>query len=36
MAGLTLECQPHELAGELGLNRWLRIWVPKQHKQDTC
>ena len=32
---LTLECQPHELAEKLGLNRWLRIWVPSQHKQDT-
>ena len=32
---LTLECQPHELAAKLGLNRWLRIWVPAQHKQDT-
>jgi ABC-type multidrug transport system ATPase subunit len=32
---LTLECQPHELAEKLGLNRWLRIWVPAQHKQDT-
>lgn len=30
---LTLECQPHELAEKLGLNRWLRIWVPAQHKQ---
>ena len=33
--GLTLECQPHELAEKLGLHRWLRIWVPAQHKQDT-
>lgn len=32
---LTLECQPHELAEKLGLNRWLRIWVPAQHQQDT-
>jgi ABC-type multidrug transport system ATPase subunit len=32
---LTLECQPHELAEKLGLHRWLRVWVPAQHKQDT-
>ena len=32
---LTLECHPHELAEKLGLNRWLRIWVSAQHKQDT-
>jgi ABC-type multidrug transport system ATPase subunit len=33
--GLVLECQPHELAGKLGLYRWLRIWVAAQHKEDT-
>jgi ABC-type multidrug transport system ATPase subunit len=32
---LTLECQPHQLAEKLRLHRWLRIWVPAQHKQDT-
>ncbi len=33
--GLVLECQPHELAGKLGLHRWLRIWVAAQHKENT-
>jgi ABC-type multidrug transport system ATPase subunit len=32
---LALECKPHALADSLGLHRWLRIWVPPQHKQDT-
>lgn len=32
---LKLECQPHELAEKLGLLRWMRIWVPIQHKEDT-
>lgn len=32
---LTLECPPHELAGKLGLHRWLRIWVAAQHKENT-
>ncbi|MCA9909047.1 MAG: ABC transporter ATP-binding protein [Anaerolineae bacterium] len=32
---LILECLPHELADKLGLHRWLRIWVPEQHKDDT-
>ncbi|MEZ4666319.1 MAG: ABC transporter ATP-binding protein [Anaerolineae bacterium] len=32
---LALECKPHELAGKLGLHRWLRIWVAAQHKDDT-
>lgn len=32
---LALECQPQELAEKLGLNRWLRIWVPVQHKDHT-
>ncbi|GIL09308.1 MAG: hypothetical protein BroJett033_8190 [Chloroflexota bacterium] len=32
---LLLECRPHELAEKLGLNRWLRIWVLPQHRQDT-
>ncbi len=32
---LALECRPHELAGKLGLHRWLRIWVPSQHKENT-
>lgn len=33
--GLVLECRPHELAGKLGLHRWLRIWVATQHKENT-
>lgn len=33
--GITLECQPHELAEKLGLQRWLRIWVAAQHKENT-
>lgn len=32
---LTMKCQPHELAEKLGLNRWLRIWVAAQHKENT-
>lgn len=32
---LALECQPHDLAEKLGLHRWLRIWVPAHHKEDT-
>lgn len=32
---ITLECQPHELAEKLGLQRWLRIWVAAQHKENT-
>ncbi|MEZ4672224.1 MAG: ABC transporter ATP-binding protein [Anaerolineae bacterium] len=32
---LMLECRPHELAGKLGLHRWLRIWVATQHKENT-
>lgn len=32
---LALECQPHELVHELGLHRWLRIWVEAQHQTDT-
>lgn len=32
---LTLECPPHALAERLGLHRWLRIWVPAQHKDHT-
>lgn len=32
---LTLECQPHELAERLGLHRWLRVWVPAEHRADT-
>jgi ABC-type multidrug transport system ATPase subunit len=32
---LALECQPHDLAGKLGLQRWLRIWVAAHHKEDT-
>mgnify|MGYP005842971381 CR=1 FL=1 len=32
---LTLECPPHMLAEKLGLHRWLRIWVPAQHKDHT-
>ncbi|MCC6614124.1 MAG: ABC transporter ATP-binding protein [Anaerolineae bacterium] len=32
---LILESPPHELAEKLGLHRWLRIWVPAQHKDDT-
>ncbi|MBE0689832.1 MAG: ABC transporter ATP-binding protein, partial [Anaerolineae bacterium] len=32
---LILECPPHELAAKLGLHRWLRIWIPTQHKDDT-
>lgn len=32
---LVLECRPHELAGKLGLHRWLRIWVATQHKENT-
>lgn len=32
---LTLECRPHELAHKLGLHRWLRIWVPAQHRENT-
>lgn len=32
---LALECLPHELAGKLGLNRWLRIWVAAQHREST-
>lgn len=33
--GLVLECQPHELAGKLGLHRWLRIWVATQHRENA-
>ena len=32
---LALECRPHELAGKLGLHRWLRIWVGTHHTADT-
>jgi ABC-type multidrug transport system ATPase subunit len=32
---LSLECPPHELATKLGLHRWLRIWVPAHHKENT-
>ncbi|MBI5670941.1 MAG: ABC transporter ATP-binding protein [Chloroflexi bacterium] len=32
---LTLDCQPNELAHKLGLHRWLRIWVPAQHRDDS-
>lgn len=32
---LTLECQPHELAERLGLHRWLRVWVPAEHRAET-
>jgi ABC-type multidrug transport system ATPase subunit len=32
---LALECKPHELADRLGLQRWLRIWVPNDHKADS-
>ena len=32
---LALECQPHDLAEKLGLQRWLRIWVAAHHKEDT-
>jgi ABC-type multidrug transport system ATPase subunit len=32
---LKLECPPHELAGKLGLHRWLRIWVTAHHREDT-
>lgn len=32
---LALECPPHDLAEKLGLHRWLRIWVPAHHKEDT-
>lgn len=28
---LMFSCQPHELAGKLGLHRWLRIWIGTQH-----
>ena len=32
---LMLECHPHDLAENLGLHRWLRIWVAAHHKEDT-
>lgn len=32
---LTLDCQAHELAQKLGLHRWLRIWIPAQHREDS-
>jgi len=32
---LMLECRPHELASKLGLHRWLRLWVPVEHKDNT-
>jgi len=31
---LVLECRPHQLAGELGLHRWLRIWVETEHREN--
>lgn len=30
---LSAACQPQELPEMLGLQRWLRIWVPVQHKE---
>lgn len=32
---LTLECAPQDLADKLGLQRWLRIWVPKGSQDAT-
>lgn len=32
---LILDCAPQELAPRLGLHRWLRIWVPAEHKAQT-
>jgi ABC-type multidrug transport system ATPase subunit len=32
---LALESSPQELAGKLGLHRWMRIWVAPQHKENT-
>jgi ABC-type multidrug transport system ATPase subunit len=32
--GLELECQPHDLADRLGLNRWLRLWVSAPFKDS--
>lgn len=32
---LTLECSPGELPEELGLQRWLRVYVPAHHREHT-
>ncbi len=32
---LALECKPQELSARLGLQRWLRIWVPVTHKDNS-
>jgi ABC-type multidrug transport system ATPase subunit len=32
---LKLECAPSELAEKLGLQRWLRIWVPATYKDQS-
>jgi ABC-2 type transport system ATP-binding protein/nitrous oxidase accessory protein len=32
---MALECAPQELSEKLGLQRWLRIWVPKTSQEDT-
>ena len=32
---LSLECAPHDLVGKLGLQRWLRIWVAGEHKENS-